>query len=75
MRAMPSCARLARLQSTVATAGRKPRVVVLGVGWGGFRVAKDLDKAAYDVTVVSPRNHFLFTPLLPSTTVGTLEFR
>ena len=24
---------------------------------------------------VSPRNHFLFTPLLPSTTVGTLEFR
>jgi len=27
------------------------------------------------VTVVSPRNHFLFTPLLPSTTVGTIEFR
>jgi NADH dehydrogenase FAD-containing subunit len=25
--------------------------------------------------VVSPRNHFLFTPLLPSTAVGTLEFR
>jgi len=29
----------------------------------------------YDVIVVSPRNHFLFTPLLASTTVGTLEFR
>ena len=53
----------------------KPRVVVLGVGWGGFRVAKDLDKSKFDVSVVSPRNHFLFTPLLPSTTVGTLEFR
>lgn len=25
--------------------------------------------------VISPRNHFLFTPLLPSTAVGTLEFR
>ncbi len=25
--------------------------------------------------MVSPRNHFLFTPLLPSTTVGTIEFR
>ena len=25
--------------------------------------------------VVSPANHFLFTPLLPSTAVGTLEFR
>ena len=29
----------------------------------------------YDVVIVSPRNHFLFTPLLPSTTVGTIEFR
>ena len=53
----------------------RERVVVLGVGWGGFRVAKDLDKSKFDVTIVSPRNHFLFTPLLPSTTVGTLEFR
>jgi len=27
------------------------------------------------LTVVSPRNHFLFTPLLPSSAVGTLECR
>jgi len=53
----------------------KPRLVVVGSGWGGFRCARDVDKTKYDVTVVSPRNHFLFTPLLPSTTVGTLEFR
>jgi len=53
----------------------KPRLVVVGAGWGGFRCARDVDKTKYDVTVVSPRNHFLFTPLLPSTTVGTLEFR
>ncbi|CAN0550261.1 unnamed protein product, partial [Ectocarpus sp. 8 AP-2014] len=38
-------------------------------------VAREVDKKKYDVTVISPRNHFLFTPLLPSTTVGTLEFR
>lgn len=37
--------------------------------------AREVNKERYDVTVVSPRNHFLFTPLLPSTTVGTLEFR
>jgi hypothetical protein len=30
---------------------------------------------SYDVTVVSPRNYFLFSPLLPSCTVGTLEDR
>ena len=64
-----------------ASAGRviqkryKSRCVVLGAGWVGFRLAKDLDKSQYDVTVISPRNHFLFTPLLPSTSVGTLEFR
>lgn len=53
----------------------KQKVVVLGTGWGSFRFAKDIDKDYYDVTVISPRNHFLFTPLLPSTAVGTLEFR
>lgn len=38
-------------------------------------MAKSLSKDKYRVTVVSPANHFLFTPLLPSTAVGTLEFR
>ena len=28
-------------------------------------VLKELDTALYDVVVVSPRNYFLFTPLLP----------
>ena len=53
----------------------KPRVVVLGSGFGAFSFVKHLNHRHYDVTVVSPRNHFLFTPLLPSTTVGTVEFR
>ena len=53
----------------------KSHLVVVGAGWGGFRLATDVDKNKYDVTVLSPRNHFLFTPLLPSTSVGTLEFR
>lgn len=29
----------------------------------------------YNVVVVSPRNYFLFTPLLPSCTTGTVEHR
>ncbi|KAJ1615894.1 pyridine nucleotide-disulfide oxidoreductase-domain-containing protein [Pavlovales sp. CCMP2436] len=53
----------------------KERVLILGSGWGGFKIARDLDKAKCEVTLVSPANHFLFTPLLPSTAVGTLEFR
>jgi len=61
--------------ATASSAARKQKVVVVGAGWGGYRVAQDLDKSKFDVEVVSPRNHFLFTPLLPSTAVGTLEFR
>ena len=36
---------------------------------------KKLDTANYNVVVVSPRNYFLFTPLLPSCTTGTIEHR
>ena len=54
---------------------RKPRVLILGSGWAGFTLARRLQKSLFDVRVVSPANHFLFTPLLPSTAVGTLEFR
>ncbi|KAG4191598.1 hypothetical protein ERO13_A07G104500v2 [Gossypium hirsutum] len=53
----------------------KPRVVVLGSGWAGCRLMKGLDPKLYDIVCVSPRNHMVFTPLLASTCVGTLEFR
>ncbi|CAL5388510.1 unnamed protein product [Camellia sinensis] len=53
----------------------KPRVVVLGSGWAGCRFMKGIDTNLYDVVCVSPRNHMVFTPLLASTCVGTLEFR
>lgn len=53
----------------------KLRVVVLGSGFAAFSFAKRANLSLFEVTLVSPRNHFLFTPLLPSTTVGTIEFR
>ncbi|KAF6163199.1 hypothetical protein GIB67_025063 [Kingdonia uniflora] len=55
--------------------GEKPRVVVLGTGWASCRFLKGIDTNIYDVVCVSPRNHMVFTPLLASTCVGTLEFR
>ncbi|KAK3776038.1 hypothetical protein RRG08_044422 [Elysia crispata] len=54
---------------------KRKMLLILGTGWGSYSVFKTIDKKLYDVMVVSPRNHFLFTPLLASTTVGTLEFR
>lgn len=51
------------------------RVVVLGSGWGGFQLALNFAHDRNHLTVISPRNHFVFTPLLPSASVGTLECR
>lgn len=53
----------------------KPKLVILGGGWGGVALLKTLNPDQYHVTLVSPTNYFLFTPMLPSATVGTLEFR
>jgi NADH dehydrogenase len=53
----------------------KPKLVILGTGWGSIALLKTLHPDEYHVTVVSPSNHFLFTPMLPSATVGTLELR
>lgn len=54
---------------------KKKRVVVLGTGWAATSFLKELDASKYDVQVVSPRNYFAFTPLLPSVTCGTVEAR
>jgi NADH dehydrogenase FAD-containing subunit len=55
--------------------GDKPRLVILGTGWGAMAVAEDIDPNLYDIVIISPRNYFLFTPMLPSTAVGTIEMR
>jgi len=53
----------------------KKTLVILGTGWGSVALLKKLDTENYNVIVVSPRNYFLFTPLLPSCTTGTIEHR
>jgi NADH:ubiquinone reductase (non-electrogenic) len=53
----------------------KRRIVILGGGFAAVSALRKIDLRTHDVTLVSSRNHFLFTPLLPSTTVGTIEFR
>jgi len=56
--------------------GERERVVVLGTGWGAYSFLKSIDAAEkYDVVVISPRNYFLFTPMLAGAAVGTVEYR
>ncbi|KAJ1511054.1 NADH:ubiquinone oxidoreductase, partial [Coelomomyces lativittatus] len=50
-------------------------LVVLGSGWGAVSLLRKLDTSQYNTVVVSPRNYFLFTPLLPSVTTGSLDSR
>lgn len=63
------------IQQLDAQRNNRERVVVLGSGWAGFTVARGLNPRKYQVVCVSPRSYFVFTPLLASTSVGTLEFR
>lgn len=60
--------------SSSAPAGR-PSLLIVGGGFAAVSLLRKVDVRRYAVTVVSKRNHFLFTPLLPSSTVGTVEFR
>ncbi|KAI8910774.1 FAD/NAD-P-binding domain-containing protein [Gorgonomyces haynaldii] len=53
----------------------KGRILILGSGWAGFKFLKRINKTQHEISMVSPRNYFVFTPLLASTCVGTLEFR
>ncbi|CAH8275857.1 unnamed protein product [Arabidopsis lyrata] len=59
----------------VETETRKKKVVLLGTGWAGASFLKTLNNSSYEVQVISPRNYFAFTPLLPSVTCGTVEAR
>lgn len=51
-------------QQSSSTPTKKERVVLLGTGWGAVSFLKSIDTTLYDVTVISPRNYFLFTPML-----------
>lgn len=63
------------LETSRAASERKERLVVVGGGWAAVGLLSQLDRDAYDVVLVSPNNFFLFTPLLPSAAVGTVEPR
>jgi NADH:ubiquinone reductase (H+-translocating) len=54
-------------------AGRRPRVVVVGAGFGGINAAMALGKLPVDVTVVDRKNHHTFQPLLYQVALAVLS--
>src|SRR5438874_11748057 len=50
----------------------RPRVVIIGAGFGGLRAARALRNAPVDVTVIDRTNHHVFQPLLYQVATATL---
>ena len=46
------------------TYGTKPRIVIVGAGFGGLAVAQSFRHADADITLIDRQNHHLFQPLL-----------
>ena len=55
------------------SAAARPRVVIVGGGFGGLFAAKFLRRAAVDITLVERTNHHLFQPLLYQVATGILS--
>jgi NADH dehydrogenase len=54
---------------------RRPRVLIVGSGFGGFFAGRRLSKANVDLTILSAVDGLLYAPFLPEVAVGTLDPR
>jgi NADH:quinone reductase (non-electrogenic) len=52
------------MPTPIASTQARPRIVIIGAGFGGLSAAKQLARALVDVTVVDRHNYHLFQPLL-----------
>ena len=53
--------------------GMRPRVLIIGGGFGGLHAAMGLAKLPVDVTIVDRRNHHTFQPLLYQVALAVLS--
>src|SRR3984893_6378607 len=51
----------------------RPRVVIVGAGFGGLACARALDGKPVDVILLDQHNYHLFTPLLYQVATGLLN--
>ncbi|HXS75177.1 MAG TPA: NAD(P)/FAD-dependent oxidoreductase [Terracidiphilus sp.] len=56
-----------------AEQSRRPRVIIVGAGFGGLHAAKALRHLPIDITVVDKKNHHTFQPLLYQVALAVLS--
>lgn len=56
-----------------ATTSERPRVVIVGAGFGGLEAARALARAPVEVVVVDAKNHHTFQPLLYQVATAALS--
>ncbi|MGH2549111.1 MAG: NAD(P)/FAD-dependent oxidoreductase, partial [Thermomicrobiales bacterium] len=57
----------------VRTRAGRPRVVIIGGGFGGLTAARSLKDAPVEITLIDRRNHHLFQPLLYQVATASLS--
>jgi len=50
--------------------GSQQKIVIIGSGWAGLTLSRNLDEKRNNVTVISPQATCPYTPLLASTACG-----
>jgi len=63
----------ARVPAVSDSSSGRPRVVIIGSGFGGLFAAQALRKAPVDVTIIGKTSHHLFQPLLYQVATGILS--
>ncbi|MGW6295826.1 FAD-dependent oxidoreductase [Streptomyces sp. NPDC055058] len=56
----------------------RPRILIVGAGFAGYRTAQTLSRLARgraEITLLNPTDYFLYLPLLPQVAAGILEPR
>ena len=52
---------------------KRPKVVIIGAGFGGLALAKSLNNAPVDIEIIDKRNYHLFQPLLYQVAMADLS--
>ena len=59
--------------------GARPRIVIIGAGYGGYHCARGLERrlpaAAADIVIVSPTDYMPYLSLLPEVGAGIVDPR